>query len=65
MLAGAAGTAVLASAAAVALLLPPREPVENPEYYANGSRDTGGAARGAGRDPVGPDASARTSTTSC
>ena len=35
-LACAAGTAVLA-AAAVALLLPPREPVENPEYYANGS----------------------------
>jgi len=32
----AAGTAALA-AAAVALLLPPREPVENPEYYANGS----------------------------
>ena len=32
----AAGTAVIA-AAAVALLLPPREPVENPEYYANGS----------------------------
>ena len=32
----AAGTAVLA-AGAVALFLPPREPVENPEYYANGS----------------------------
>ena len=32
----AAGTAVLA-AGAVALLLPPREPVENPDYYANGS----------------------------
>jgi predicted phosphodiesterase len=32
----AAGTAVVA-AGAVALLLPPREPVENPEYYANGS----------------------------
>ena len=27
----------LAIAVAVALLLPPREPVENPEYYANGS----------------------------
>jgi predicted phosphodiesterase len=27
----------LLSAAAVALLLPPREPVENPDYYANGS----------------------------
>ena len=36
MLAGAAGTALLA-AGAVALLLPPREPVENPEYFANGS----------------------------
>jgi predicted phosphodiesterase len=35
-LACAAGTALL-SAAAVALLLPPREPVENPDYYANGS----------------------------
>jgi predicted phosphodiesterase len=35
-LACAGGTAVIA-AAAVALLLPPREPVENPEYYANGS----------------------------
>ena len=35
-LACAAVTAVLA-AGAVALLLPPREPVENPEYYANGS----------------------------
>ncbi len=35
-LACAAGTAVLA-AAVVGLLLPPREPVENPEYYANGS----------------------------
>jgi predicted phosphodiesterase len=32
----AAGTAVVA-AGAVALLLPPHEPVENPEYYANGS----------------------------
>jgi predicted phosphodiesterase len=32
----AAATAVLA-AGAVALLLPPREPVENPDYYANGS----------------------------
>ncbi len=36
MLAGAAGAAVVA-AGAVALLLPPREPVENPEYFANGS----------------------------
>ena len=35
-LACAGVTAVLA-AGAVALLLPPREPVENPEYYANGS----------------------------
>jgi predicted phosphodiesterase len=35
-LACAGCTAVLA-AAAVALLLPPREPVENPDYYANGS----------------------------
>ena len=32
----AAATAVVA-AGAVALLLPPREPVENPDYYANGS----------------------------
>ena len=32
----AAGTAVVA-AASVALLLPPREPVANPDYYANGS----------------------------
>ena len=36
-LACAAGTAAL-SVVLVALLLPPREPVENPEYYANGSQ---------------------------
>ena len=34
---GCAGGTAWSPPAAVALLLPPREPVENPEYYANGS----------------------------
>ena len=33
-----AGVGALAIAASVALLLPPREPIENPDYYANGSQ---------------------------
>jgi predicted phosphodiesterase len=33
-----AGAASLAIAVAVAVLLPPREPIENPDYYANGSQ---------------------------
>jgi predicted phosphodiesterase len=32
-----AGGSALAGAIALALLLPPREPIENPDYYANGS----------------------------
>jgi predicted phosphodiesterase len=33
-----AGAGALAIAASVAFLLPPREPIENPDYYANGSQ---------------------------
>ena len=64
MLACAPAHGALAVAVAVALLLPPREPVENPEYYANGSQIP--VALQAAQDATGrPRRSARTSTTSC